>query len=111
MRILGILMLTAALSLSGPALADPQKQALNQKQQNAAHDASGRFALQASMQRIPVKAISASGQFELKADLGPVQLALPANGRYTLSSKLGDALLGTCGGGLPDAVFVNGFEN
>ena len=57
------------------------------------------------------EALSPDGRFAMLADLHEKQAPLPGNGRYTLSSSLGDAALGTCGGSLPDPLFANGFEN
>lgn len=103
--------LIALAAFCGQAVADPHKQALQNPQARKVHDASGRFALQSTLQQPVRKALSPDGRFALLADLHVKQAPLPGNGRYTLSSSLGDAALGTCGGGLPDLLFANGFEN
>ena len=109
MRTYCVLILLA--TLCGPALADPQSQALKNTQTPTVHDATGRFALQSTLQQPLRKALSPDGRFAMLADLHEKQAPLPGNARYTLSSSLGDAALGTCGGSLPDPLFANGFEN
>lgn len=101
------------LCVSPAALADPSAPKGQSPQQRGSglSDASGRYALQASLVPSKRAAITGDGRFALVADLDPVRAALPANGRYTLYSRLGDAQnLGTCGT-VVDEVFRNGFEN
>lgn len=101
------------LCVSAAALADPSapKGQSPQQRDRGLSDANGRYALRASLMPSKRAAMTGDGRFALVADLDPVRAALPANGRYTLDSKLGDAQnLGTCGT-VVDEVFSNGFEN
>lgn len=109
MRIYCVMILLAAAC--GQALADPHKVPAKSAEAPSLRDASGRFALQPSLLQTPSEAVSGDGRFALRVDLHQKQAPLPSNDRYTLSSRLGAAALGTCNGQAPDLIFRNGFEN
>lgn len=109
MRTYCVMILLAAVC--GQALAEPHKDPAKNAEAPSLRDASGRFALQPSLLQTPSEALSSQGRFALRADLHQKQSPLPSNGRYTLSSSLRAAALGTCNGQPPDLIFRNGFEN
>lgn len=94
---------TAAEPLADPLKAVPTAPRLQ--------DASGRYALAPVLLDAPAAPRSANGQFALQSDLDRVAPALPHSARYTLHSRLGEQVQGSCGAPLPDMLFRNGFED
>lgn len=103
------LLFYGAAALAGP-IPDPLK---SPPVAPGLQDGSGRFELAATLSLAPAAAKhSGDGRFALLADLDKVSAPLPHTERYTLKSQLGDpSQLAVCGGGLPDPLFGNGFEN